>query len=228
MTRVPATLTEAQTVLEQATPEALLPLRDGYRYQAHTVTYGSVPPRWGLIYSAHRHPQPPRTVDKHWLKQSVAEGKAFQKLCHTAFACEADAQQALATFTRGLSITTLHAGHIRPTPRYHRRGRPGQGAQPDQVVYQIEGGLASSIAARQSLVAQHSCVILATNELDDRVLPPQELLDGYKGQKHVEHGFRFLKDPRFLAASLYLKKPERIMALPMVMTVGLLVYAALE
>jgi transposase len=39
---------------------------------------------------------------------------------------------------------------------------------------------------------------------------------------------RFLKAPQFLASSLYLKKPERIMALLMVMTVCLLVYAALE
>jgi transposase len=54
------------------------------------------------------------------------------------------------------------------------------------------------------------------------------VLAGYKGQKHAERGFRFLKDPRFLASSLYLKKPERIMALLMVMTVCLLVYAALE
>jgi len=187
-----------------------------------------VPQRWGLIYSAHRRPQAQRTVDQHWLKQSEAEGKAFQQLCHTAFACEADAQQALATFPHGLSTTILHAYHIRPTPRYRRRGRPGQGAQPDPVVHQIAGGLASSIAARQSLVAQHGCFILATNELDDRMVPPQELLDGYTGQKHVEHGVRFLKAPRFLAAALYLKKPERIMALLRVMTVCWLVYAALE
>jgi transposase len=44
----------------------------------------------------------------------------------------------------------------------------------------------------------------------------------------VERGFRFLKDPRFLASSLYLKKPEWIMALLIVMTIYLLVYAALE
>ena len=37
-----------------------------------------------------------------------------------------------------------------------------------------------------------------------------------------------MKDPQFLASSLYLKKPERIMALLMLMTVCLLVYAALE
>jgi transposase len=81
---------------------------------------------------------------------------------------------------------------------------------------------------RPSLVEQQSCFILATNELDETLLPPTELLAGYKGQSHAERGFRFLKDPQFLAASLYLKKPERIMALLMVMTVCLLVYAALE
>ena len=54
------------------------------------------------------------------------------------------------------------------------------------------------------------------------------MLDGYNGQAHAERGFRFLKDPQLLAASLSLKKPERIMALLMVMTVCLLVYAAVE
>ena len=95
-------------------------------------------------------------------------------------------------------------------------------------MYQLEGALAARIAARQALVDQHSCFLLATNELDDTRLPPREVLAGYKGQGHAERGFRFLKDPCFLASSLYLKKPERIMALLMVMTVCLLVYAALE
>jgi transposase len=44
----------------------------------------------------------------------------------------------------------------------------------------------------------------------------------------VERGCRLLKAPRFLAAARARKKPERIMALLMVMTVCLLVYAALE
>jgi transposase len=51
-------------------------------------------------------------------------------------------------------------------------------------------------------------------------------LDGYKGQVQSERGCRFLKDPQFCASSLSLKKPERVMALLMVMTVCLLVYAA--
>lgn len=75
---------------------------------------------------------------------------------------------------------------------------------------------------------QRSCFLLATNKLDHQALSPQEVLEGYKGQKHAERGFRFFKDPQFLASSLYRKKPERIMALLMVMTFCLLVYTALE
>jgi transposase len=228
ITRVPATLTEAQQALGQATPATMTPLRAGYRYQALASSYGGVAQRWLLMYSEHRRPQAQRTVDKQWLKQSTDEVKAFQKLCRTTFACTADAQQALHTFAHSLRATAVLEVAVRATPRYHKRGRPAQSTSPAQVVYQIEGALASSIAAREALVAQQSCFILATNELDDTQLSAQEVLEGYQGQKHAERGFRFLKDPRFLASTLYLKKPERLMALLMVMTVCLLVYAALE
>jgi len=41
----------------------------------------------------------------------------------------------------------------------------------------------------------------------------------------VKRGFRFLKDPLFFAHSLFLKKPERIMALVMIMGLALLIFA---
>jgi transposase len=228
ITRVPATVTEAQEVLAHANPDTMTPLAEDYRYHGLAATYGGVAQRWILCYSAHRRPQAQRSVDKHWLQQSEAEVKAFQKLCRTAFACAADAQQALTTFAHGLQAASVHEGTIHPRPRYGKRGRPGQDTAPAQVVYQITGALTSSLAAHEALIAPQSCFILATNELDEHRLSPQALLAGYKGQQRVERGFRFLKDPRFLASSLYLKKPERIMALLMVMTVCLLVYAALE
>jgi transposase len=228
ITRVPATLTEAKEVLAQAQPETMAALPEGYRYAVLASRYGGVAQRWVLIYSEHRQPPAQRTVDKQLLKHGDREGKAFQKLCRTAFACEADARQALVSFAHDLQATFLAQSTVRPTPHYAKRGRPGSGASPDQVVYHIEGALASRVAAHQALVDQHSCFILATNELDEAQLSVQEVLDGYKGQAYAERGFRFLKDPQFLASSLYLKKPERVMALLMVMTVCLLVYAALE
>jgi transposase len=228
ITRVPATLREAQAVLAQAAPQTMVPLTAGYRYRMVPSSYGGVAQRWMLIHSEPRQPQAQRTVDKQWLKHSAQEAKAFQTLCRTTFACEADAQQALTRFAHDLQTTFLHASTVYPTPHYGKRGRPGSGAQPDQIVYHIAGALASRLTDRQARVAQQSCFILATNELDEEQLSAQAVLDGDKGQARAERGFRFLKDPQFLASSLYLKKPERIMALLMVMTVCLLVYAALE
>ena len=228
ITRVPATVNAAQSVLAQADPQALASLTAGYRYRELTATYGGIEQRWVLLYSESRRAQAHRAVDKQWRQQSDKELKALRKLCATTFACEADARQALLTFEQDLHATFLSASTVRAQPRYGKRGRPGPDARPAQVVYQIDGALASALTSRQALIDQHCCFILATNELDTTPLPPQEVLEGYTGQVHAERGFRFLKDPQFLASSLYLKKPERIMALLMVMTVCLLGYAALD
>jgi transposase len=228
ITRVPATLHEAQAALAQANPQTMAPLTEGYRYHVLPSTYGGVQQRWMLIASEHRSAQAQRTVDKQLRKHSEQDVKEFKQLCRTTFACEADAHQALTTFSHRLQATFLHTVTVCATPRYGRRGRPRPDTPPAHVVYMIEGALASALTTRQALIDQHRCFILATNELDEATLPPQEVLNGYKGQAQTERGFRFLKDPQFLASSLYLKRPERIMALLMVMTVCLLVYAALE
>jgi transposase len=44
----------------------------------------------------------------------------------------------------------------------------------------------------------------------------------------VERGFSFLKDPLFLASSVFVKKPTRIVALSLVMVLCLLVYRLAE
>lgn len=70
--------------------------------------------------------------------------------------------------------------------------------------------------------------ILATNDTDSEDLTMAALLEHYKSQQKVERGFRFLKSPEFLTSSIFLKKPERIEALLMIMTMSLLVYSSLE
>jgi transposase len=179
--------------------------------------------RWLLVCSAHRQPQAQRTVDTHLRKPSERDANALKKLGRRAFAWAVDAQQALSSFAPGLQATFVAHSTVRSTPRDGKRGRPGSSAPPDQVLSSIEGSLASRVAARQARSDQQRGFLLATNALDDPQLPPPELLEGDNSQGHAERGFRFLKDPRFLASSLYLKKPARIMALLMVMTVCWLV-----
>ena len=56
------------------------------------------------------------------------------------------------------------------------------------------------------------------------MLSADEILTEYKAQQGTEQGFRFLKDPLFFTSSVFLKSPERIMALAMIMGLCLLVY----
>ena len=69
--------------------------------------------------------------------------------------------------------------------------------------------------------------ILATNDHSD-TLTMAELLATYKSAAECRTGLSFSQEPGFLTSSLYLKKPERIEALLMVMTCSLMIYAALE
>jgi transposase len=150
-------------------------LKEDYRYHVLGSSDGGVPQRWVLIDSEHCRPQARRTVQKRpWSALSTA--------CRTP----------------PYPMPRFH-----PTARDGTRGRPWPGASSQRVDDHIAGALASSWTAHHKLVMQQSCCLLATNELDHQALSPQEVLEGYKGQKHAERGFRFLKDPQFLASSLY-------------------------
>ncbi len=228
ITRVPHTLREANAVLAQVKLKELSPLAEGYKYQALRSDYAGVPQRWLLIYSEAANVRAHKQVRKELSRQSEADLKALDKLSKASFACRDDAERALAAFTKTLKVCTLVSSEIREVPRYHRRGRPAKNAAPARLSYHIEAQLATPLASRDERLVRESCFILATNELDQAALTDQEMLAGYRGQAFPERGFRFLKDPLFLASSLFLKSPKRIMALLMVMTLCLLVYAALQ
>jgi transposase len=200
--RVPATLPAAKAVLAQAQPETRAVLSEGSRYAVLASGYGGVAQRWVLLSSAHRQPQAQRTVDTQLRQHGDRAGKACQQLCRTAFACEAEAQQARAHFAAGWQATSLQARAVHPMPRDGQRGRPGPRTQPDQVVYPMDGALASPVAPRPARVDQHSCCILAPNELDEGLWPGAEVLNGAKGPTRAERGLRFRKAPQFFAASL--------------------------
>jgi hypothetical protein len=195
---------------------------EGDRDHEGRSTAGGVPQRWVLLSSARRQPHVPRTVNTPRLKHGDPEVQAVQKLCRVACACEADAQQALATCAHGWQATVVHPSTVRSLPRDGQRGRPRHDAQPAPVTYHREGALASRLATPQARVDQHRGCILATTALDDVRFPPQARLESDTGQGRAERGCRFLTDPQFVASSFSLNTPARLMALLMVMTVCLL------
>ena len=214
ITRVPETIKLAQQQgNEVGQPIELLP---GYRYRRVEVDYAGVPQRWLVISSVHALQRAVPSVERGLRKTSEQELKAWRRLCRQRFACEADARQALANFQATLQVLKLAEATVHYTAQEQQRG------------WSVQALPASDTEIRWAWLWNRATFILATNELDDQRLSDQAILQTYKQQSQVERGFRFLKDPRFQAHTLFLKSPQRIMALLMVMTVCLLVYAALE
>src|SRR5260370_5293078 len=113
-------------------------------------------------------------------------------------------------------------------PQYAGKGRPSKDTSPVSP----QGQIVTTFSLNQAQVAQeafrNACWIVGTNVMEPTVLSDQQLIATYKGQDGAERGFRFLKDPLFLASSVFVKKPERIMALICIMLLCLLVYRLAE
>jgi transposase len=161
-------------------------------------------------------------------KAQIAWEQKCWHLENRRFACEADAravaERELKEKPAWLDIRSELVAH----PHYAGKGRPRKDANPSSHQWQI----VASVTINQQQVAEqafrNACWIVGTNVLEPAVLPDQQLIATYKGQSGAERGFRFLKDPLFLASSVTVSKPQRLMALSFMMVLCLLVYRLAE
>jgi len=228
VSRVPETFGSACEIV-QAVAGELADEGGEMAYRAVCIVEAGVPQRWLVVHSRAARCRAEKTLKKRHLKQGEAELKAFGRLCRQGFACEADAQAALDAFEKRLKLTEVREGRIvgQAIPAKKRRRTESQGHE--AVRYAVEGQLASRVDVHTRQLLRKSCFIVATNDTEGTVLGDEEVLEAYrKDQQKVERGFRFLKDPLFMASTLFLKSPRRIMALMAIMTLCLMVYAALE
>jgi len=228
ISRVPATIGGIRELILAASGNWFR-TRPKRAYTELGANYGGINQRWLVIYTRAAHERAEQTVNKRHLKRSHAESQAFHALTTKLFACVADAEAALTQFSKTLKVVDLHGTQIIAVPGFKGKGRPAKNRAPDTIKYRITANVASVLATRQRTIQEKSCFILASNNLDEAQLTNEEIIAHYTpGQQKVERGFRFLKDPWFMAHTLFLKSPRRIMALMMIMTLCLAVYGALE
>jgi transposase len=228
VTRVPETIGGTKELILAVSDEWMVTQPE----RAYTVlgaNYGGIKQRWLVVYTQGARERAEKTIDRQHLKNSKADYKAFSALAKRTFACVADAEAALADLQKKLKFVSLHDPQIIEIKRFKDKGRPKKDSTPDTVGYRVGAGVASMLDMRRRKIQQKSCFIVASNQLDENQLSNEDILEIYTpGQQKVEHGFRFLKDPWFMANTLFLKSPKRITVLMMIMTICLLVYAALE
>jgi transposase len=229
--RVPNTIKATQAWLSEANlseKPKFQPLLEGYTYQTRVENYGGIKQRWLLIHSQPAYKKELRSQQKRIEKGSSAECSRLKELASEEFKCEADARRALLLFEKKLKYVKVLEASIEKVEHFEKVGRPKKGSKAAREGFKLELVLGSAIDILEEARWKGSLFILGTNDLDEKELTDENILEEYKGQAKVESGFRFLKDPMFLASTIFLKSTKRIMALLMVMTVCLLVYAALE
>ncbi len=109
-------------------------------------------------------------------------------------------------------------------PHYEQSGRPKKDATPTRLTYRANATVVADGDAIERTKRKAGRFILATNVVNDPNVTPKTILTDYKGQQAPESGFKMLKDPLFFAASVFLKTPERIVALVTIMELSLMVY----
>jgi transposase len=227
ISRVPETLNESKAALAK-TYTHWLPLTEGYQYVALKSTYSGIEQRWLLIFSQAAYKREIILLKKKFAKKSEEEYKAFTKLCRTPFDTQEAAQERLETFIKKCKYLSINSLDFEKELFFAKKGRPSKKDIPLGTHYYIRGIAYTDRTTFETMAHTKGKFIVATNELDQEKLDDQEVLSAYKGQSKVEGGFRFLKDPQFIAATLFVKKPERVEALLFIMTLALTVYAALE
>lgn len=224
ITRVPATHKQAKLLLH--TPSDELTWTDvgkGNQLTVKTIDYAGFPQRWVMVSSAQAKQRALQTFYKRCNKSFQATQKQLWHLSNQTFACQTDAEQAIGVIHKKLKHLQLHYT-IEPVMKFAGKGRPRSGDKPACVGYQISFALASDLASIHATIDTLGRFILATNELDETILSHKDVLIEYKSQTHVEAGFRFLKSDEFELNHIFLKNPNRIGALMMIMTLCLMVY----
>ena len=226
ISRVPHKLKEAKALMHDECSNTLTLLDENYSFTEHAITYGEMEQKWILYKSALSAQKEEKTLSKNLLHKSTDITKKAKKLMIQPFFCEADALATLGVFESKNPLVSLKNATLISKPKFTTKGRPKPNQEPAHYEYYWQFDITMQRDTFKSQSEEESgYFILATNNL---TLTPSELLHEYKSQQRVERGFRFLKSPEFLSDALFLKKPQRIEAMLMIMTLCLMVYAALE
>lgn len=228
ISRVPETSTAAKSVLEEV-DEQWQPLSDGSGdYVVRMMDLPQGKERW-VIVRTHAQVQATREQMEKKVKKTHQEWEnRLWHLSKQAFGCEMDAQNAWEQALKGKPSWVMATFTLKEQKQYQQRGRPKKEATPDQTAWYLVPTLEVDQQEVERVARKKAAFIVATNILDAQRLSPEQVISTYKEQGGVERGFRFLKDPLFLASSIFVKKPERVIALSFVMVLCLLVYRLAE
>jgi transposase len=244
ITRLPATYSECGRVIEEVVARnqweevGVLAQTQPTRHRPGTVykvAEGSVtlygkPYRAVVVHSSSQAQRRQQHLERE-IQASVATLEATaREAARQEYFCRADAEAAAAKLRALQSAYHRVEVAVKEHPKYGP-GRPS--AKQPRVIKALRYGLQVTLHERSEVIARKrqetSCFVLLTNvpTVGEMAHPARAVLQAYKEQHGIEQNYGFLKDP-LIVNSLFLKKPERIEALGLVLLLALLLWRLVE
>ena len=169
------------------------------------------------------------------IEREIGEGRdeleqEAQKVCKVKYYCLPDAQEAAKELEKQEGGYHRIRTEVKQVVTY-ARGRPAKG-KPRKIEcrqYEVEFVIEEKGQAVEKKREEAGCFVLLTNVVKEGegAQSAEQMLRLYKEQHGVERNFGFLKDP-LIVNDLFLKSPERIEVLGMILLIALLVWNLIE
>lgn len=207
--------------------------RSVYRVQSYDRELYGQRLRFVVVHSSHLEERQRETLLRQMTKEKEKLDQALRSLVAERFACEHDAQERLAAWSKQqkwkwhtVDLDTDSETVILPRAK---RGRPKAGEAPASAMqWRITASDVRHDEASLLMQAQkQGLFVLMTDHAESNEWESARVLQTYKGQAAAETRFRLLKDPVILDA-MYVKQPRRVEALGVVFVMALLIYGLLE
>jgi transposase len=244
ITRLPATYSECERVIAEAvarnqweevgvlaqTPPTKHRPGTFYKVAESSVTLYGKPYRAVVVHSSSQDQRRQKALARERQASYAALEATVREAAHQEYFCRADAEAAAAKLRAQQSAYHRVEVMVEERPQYGP-GRPRQ-KQP-RVVKALRYGLQVTLHEQAEVIARKvqelGCCVLLTNVPTEGEMAhtAREVLRVYKEQHGVEQNVAFLKDP-VIVNSLFLKKPERIEALGLVLLLALLLWRLVE
>src|SRR5262245_61817313 len=244
ITRLPATYSECGRVIAEAvahndweevgglaqTPPTKRRPGTFYKVAEAVVTFYGKTYRAVVVHSSSQDQRRQQHLARA-LQASFATLEATRReVAQQEYACLADAEAAAAKLRMVQSAYHRLEAMVEEHPKYGP-GRPS--AKRPRVVKALRYGLQVTVHEQSEIIARKTqetgCFVLLTNvpSAGEMAHRAGDVLRAYKEQHGIEQNFGFLKDP-LIVNSLFLKKPERIEALGLVLLLALLLWRLVE
>ncbi len=224
ISRVPETSMQAKALV--AEEPATWHGTEALRWCEREVRVGERMERWILAQSAEGVERQTASIKRQAVQEQQVWAKRVRALEQRTFACEADALAACTEARKDVPAWLEVTFQVASSTHHARRGRPGPDAMPEQV-WRVYGAV-HLVETRLVEEARRKASFIVASNVPATRKSAEEVLRLYKAQSGVERGFAFLKDPLFLASSVFVKKVERVMATGFVMVLCLLIYRLAE